>query len=224
MNIPATRTTAHALLETYIRQSINKAGDTEVSWDNFLDSLVNGRAKPQEIIRTLAQLLNDYPDQSAFIAKILADIRTFSRARQQYDYPEFFWLVLQSDNFMKSPICDQANLLSKLGPVEVVRARLSYLLITRTDISPPDLIRAYYYTGHTPDSLQLMTQLIPASDETLYVLVYTDALSMLYRQTPEALPEKDQAFLVDFFKRGLKMTNPRIQANCQKALQKLAAN
>ena len=115
------------------------------------------------------------------------------------------------------------SVLTNIADKDIIRAYLNYALLTGNAEDVSGIVRAYYSTGYTVDSLKLVTQVVPFDDAHLELYAYVYGCVMSYTFSPRItnITENEILYLREFFSRGLSSTHESINEDSQKGLTQL---
>jgi len=151
--------------------------------------------------------------------------------RDEQEYPELFWVILDSQILFEAEndisVVGRliAGTLIDIGGREAMRAYLTYILLTQQDENKiRKAAMAFYPTGHTVSSLQILDQVISASPSLnldinyVWLSAYLDAEGSIFKEGTAKLSAGEKEYLKGFFTRGLSLPNEFIHQSSQKAL------
>jgi hypothetical protein len=193
-------------------------------WNSWVDFIYHDQVTPRVVVQAFSDMLAKYPDFKWSIALAMWDMATLKQMHGKYPYPEFFWLILQSDLLSNDQdFADLIKYLSDIGGPEIMRAYLTLTLLTTDDLEKRrKVIFSFYYTGVRVDTLRIIRQVIPLDERNLdlYVMVFGNALGSLFNPKVAMLSD-DKLYLRDFFTMGLTLLDSQIVEYSQRALARL---
>jgi hypothetical protein len=188
------------------------------------EMVIDNRVSSATVVKTISDMLKLYPSKSRVLLHIMWDFSGFRVDKGLYHYPEFFWIVYESNVLSDiDKIYDITKYLRDFGGHDITRTYLTYLLVTADKSHHKNIVSAFYYTGHNIESLRTVIQIVPWEENKsdLYKFVYSGAMSFVHHPRAKSLTEEEKAFLRDFFERGLTWGDESIVDSCKKALEKL---
>ncbi len=200
-------------------------------WDRMLALLESGRTTELGLLQTFIVLFQraDRIGKLGLI-HLMNDLIDYSIDLGGYNYPELFWLVVESNLLFEfTDISDVGSriggFLRKTGGAQVTRSYLIQTLLSKDTTRHANAFMAFYATGHTLQSLRIVMKVAPEPNEnnaSLYVCIYADATRFLATNKDIELTNEDRIALKTFFSRGLTLTNQFAIDYCQQALAILA--
>ena len=190
--------------------------------NELFDLIANEKVSPLAVIHGFLDALREYPTLQLPVIYLMRDVHLILRDSQRYAIPELFWLIVQTG--LPSELEEHDHVISALvdlGGREAVRSILVPRLIEATDLNREQVLRSFYFTGHSIETLRIAVQIAPVTSEDSYSK-YTlfDAVRLVFELTGRP-PETDYQFLHDLLRQGLTLLEPDGIDRCREAVARL---
>ncbi len=190
---------------------------TEV-YNRLLEAIADESAMPEAVIQIITQLFAQYPEHDLILLQLLRSISDINKWQGGYLYPEFRWLVVQliatKDMDWFEQVYDVIPVLVDICGTELMRAFLLTMLVNPTHkTNMLTLLRAFYYTGHTIETLQMLHRLIkPSEQPAAFERLMLDTANFVLSRPDITFKETDRTFLIGRLKAG----SPLVLANAER--------
>lgn len=217
--------TFHEHLLKYMLNVRNKPEqwDDIGDWNQLLHSF-DSEKSPLNVVNAFADAFTKYPSYKLLLLQIMRAVVSSTELVGGYNYPEFFWIIVESGLFSEGhPMQDIMNLIAPLCDRSILRAYLTCVLATESEPKLKEIVMAFYHVGHTLESLKLLTDTIPLNQENehLYTFIYSDAVGLLHSERLQSLGTQSADYLRTLFGRGLQSSQPHTIQTCQTGLKRL---
>src|SRR5688500_999993 len=144
-----------------VEKQLSSTEEGEMLWNSVTELTYENEVSPAAFIRCTSEVFKKYPFRHLFLIQMFEGMVSTRREKDAPNlYPELFWIVVQENilnNFLSTlPVFDVINHICRIVDRNIVRAYLNYALVNEDESKQADLVRSYYYTGHTVDSLKLV--------------------------------------------------------------------
>jgi hypothetical protein len=221
----------HDLLFEYLdlaEKQLSSTEESEVLWNSVTELTYENEVSPPAFIRCASEVFKKYPLRHLFLIQMFEGMVSTRREKDTpHLYPEMLWIVVQENilnNLLSTlRVFDVINHICRIVDRNVVRAYLNYVLINEGESKHADLVRSYYYTGHTIDSLKIVNQVVrfPEDDFDLLNYHYLNAMSFMFNPKSASLKPEEKFWLKSYFMKGITIGHPEISDSCHKALAQL---
>jgi hypothetical protein len=193
-------------------------------YHQLLEMIEQDQVSTIGVIQTFSMMLSKHISRRLTLLQFMCAIVEIQRLKNRYSYPEFFWLILKSNILSESENFEIiVPRMTDIVGVDIMRAYLTFALVTEDESKQRAIIKAFYYTGLTVDTLKVITQHVPPEEDSLdlYVFICSDAMQFLYSERAATLSNGEKIYLRNFFEQGTRLAHPHIIDSCRKALAQL---
>jgi hypothetical protein len=219
----------HQLLSEYMELVATSSGsashdETDKIYSDLLTMIEQDIVPPNIVVDSMSHIFFQYSSLRPFLLHFMRSISFTSARKGAYSYPEFFWIIVKSNIlFDNYNISDLMSVIVDFCNPQVLRAYLTYLLITSDKDKQDAIVRAFYYVGYTAESLRIVNQIVPMDENhlDLYNYIYLDVLSLIFSERAISLSLDERGWLRSFFTKGLNSRHSGIVETCKKALAQI---
>jgi hypothetical protein len=219
----------YSLVLEYFDRAVNEKPNEKTNrneiYSEFSTLIEEGQVSINAVVTTISEMFSKFSTHKLGVLLIMRTMFVNSTFKGGYKYPEFFWLIV------KHGVLDEMTEVDTVLPAvveicghDLIRSYLHYRLLEKPQQNIRSVIRAFYYTSYTVQTLEIIISTIPF-DEThleLYTFVFSDAFSIIHPHRQLSLTKEDKEFLRGFFTQGLKINNVSIIKSCKRGLTRLS--
>lgn len=219
----------YSLVLEYFDRAVNEKPNEKTNrneiYSEFSTLIEEGQVSINAVVTTISEMFSKFATRKLGVLLIMRTMFVNSTFKGGYKYPEFFWLIV------KQGILDEMTEVDTVLPAvveicghDLIRSYLHYRLLEKPQQNIRSVISAFYYTGYTIQTLEIISSTIPVNEThlELYTFIFSDAFfSIIHPQRQLSLTKEDKEFLRGFFTQGLKTNNVSIIKSCKNALIRL---
>jgi hypothetical protein len=219
----------YELLSQYVTSPTKNDSAAKEKFNQIHEQLLNmieqEEVTPAIVVQSLSDIYSKNLSRYLFIIQIMRTIVYTTKMKGGYLYPEFFWIIVKNNTFFETDnMHDLIDYIAEFCDRNILRAYLTYLLMTSEEYKQMHILKAFYYIGYSVQTLKVVIQTLPINENNakLYNIIYSDVMSFTFSEHAKLLSIQEKSWLQDFFTKGLTLGDNDVIKSCQKALGKLA--